>query len=293
MLVLALVLGACSSSSLPKDPTDAMRALLPGRTALSGFTLKDTAVVYERNTVWDHLGQQAEIYLNNGIDKLSTATYVAANSAQSLTVDLMMFQEPVNAFTMYALNRKPEAQFLDIPTEGYLLGDTLAFLKGKYVGKIWSSGNVANDDLEKAARTISEKITDTSTAIPEQLALFPAEGRVAHSESKLLRNQDHHEETPEFYGCQYVENSDTITLYFMLNSRIGLSTATETFLGNSGSIDEWLMEGQYQSLAGKHPDRGAVFCAQHEGTLAVVTGYTDRKAANALVERLFSRVSGQ
>ncbi len=49
-----------------------MRVLLPGRTALSGLTLKDSAIVYERNTVWDYLGQYAETYLNNGFDKLST-----------------------------------------------------------------------------------------------------------------------------------------------------------------------------------------------------------------------------
>ncbi len=290
LLISVLILGACTSSTTPKDPMDAMRVLLPGRTALSGLTLKDTAVVYERNTVWDYLGQYAETYLNNGFDKLSTGTYVSADNSKSLKVDIMLFQEPINAFTMYAWRRNPAGKFLDLPEDAYILGDTLAFLNGKYVGKIQRNGNVADDDLLKTAKLIIDKFTDTLSALPRQLDAFPAEGKVAHSELKLPRTQDRFDETPEFFGCQYLVNADTITLYFMLNSQIGISIATESFLGKEGKIDEWLMEGQYQSLTGTHPENGPVFCAQQGGTLAVVTGYSDSQNARALVEQFFQSI---
>lgn len=290
-LVLTLVLGACSSSSSPKDPMDALRVLLPGRTALSGLALQDSVIAYERNTVWDHLGQQAELFLNNGLDKLATATYTASDNSGSIKIELILFQEPVNAFTMYSLHRNPAARFVEISSEAYILGDTLAFLKGRYLGSILRTGNVGDAALEKAAIMISDDISDTSVAFPFQLSKLPAEGRIPHSEFLLPRDQEQHEETPEFYGCQYVVNGDTVTLHFMLNSQVGISTATGTFLGKQGSIDEWLMEGQYQSLVGMHPDRGFIFCAQQEGTLAVVTGFTDRKDAKALVERLFQSIS--
>ncbi len=202
----------------------------------------------------------------------------------------MLFQEPINAFTMYALHRNPAGKFLDLPEDAYILGDTLAFLKGMYVGRIQRRGDVTDDDLLKTAKLMIDKFTDTLSAIPKQLALFPAEGRIAHSELKLPRTQDRFDETPEFYGCQYLVNVDTVTLYFMLNSQIGISIATESFLGKEGKIDEWLMEGQFQSLTGTHPGHGPVFCAQQGGTLAVVTGYSDAQNAKALVERFFQSV---
>lgn len=289
LVVLALV--ACSSPSLPKDPMDAMRVLLPGRTALSGLALKDSASVFERNSVWDHLGQQAEISLNNGLDKLSTGTYTSSDKSKSLTVDLILFQEPVNAFTMYSLRRNPKARFLDIGEEAYILGDTLGVLKGKYYGRIQRSGSIPDSDLEKAARMIADKIIDTVSAYPEQLKTLPAEGQVPHSVFMLARTQDRAEEVPEFYGCQYVENSDTVTLYFMLNSRVGISTATETLLGKDGRVDQWLMEGEYQSLVGLHPSLGPFFCAQDGNTLAAVNGYSDLKNAKSLVERFFQGVA--
>ncbi len=291
LLISALILSACSSSSTPKDPMDAMRVLLPGRTALSGFTLKDSAVVYERNTVWDYLGQYAEIHLNNGFDKLSTGTYNSADNSKSLKVDLMLFQEPINAFTMYALRRNPASRFLDIPEDAYILGDTLAFLKGMYIGRIQRTGDVTDDDLRKTAKLVIDKITDTLSAIPKQIALFPAEGRVAHSELKMPRTQDRFDETPEFFGCQYLVSADTVTLYFMLNSKIGISIATESFLGKEGKIDEWLMEGPFQSLTGTHPGHGPVYCAQRGETLVAVTGYSDVQNAKALAERFYQSVA--
>lgn len=287
ILISVLAFVACSSPSLPKDPMDAMRALLPGRTDLSGLTLKDTATVFERNTVWDHLGQRAELNLNNGLDKMSTGTYTSSDGSRSLTVDLILYQEHVNAFTMYALQRNPLARFLDIPEETYILGDTLGFLKGRYYGRILRSGGVPDSELEKAAKMIADKIIDSVSAFPKQLDVLPAEGKVPHSEFMLARTQDRAEEVPEFYGCQYIENADTVTLYFMLNSRVGISTVTETLLGKEGRVDQWLMEGQYQSLVGLHPTLGTTFCAQNGSTLAAVSGYSDLKNAKSLVERFF------
>ena len=291
MFILAFALAACSSSSLPKDPMDAMRALLPGRTALDGLTLKDTAIVFERNTVWDYLGQHAEMNLNNGLDKMSTGTYKSSDNSMLLTIDLILFQEHVNAFTMYALKRSPEARFLDISEEAYILGDTLGFLKGKYYGRIQRTGNVPDSELEKAARLITDKIVDSVSAFPTQLEILPEQGRVPHSEFMLVRTQDRAEEVPEFYGCQYVENADTVKLYFMLNSRIGISTVTETLLGKDGLVDQWLMEGQYQSLVGLHPSIGSIFCAQNGSALAAVSGYSDLKNAKSLVERFFQSLA--
>ncbi|MGB5107884.1 MAG: DUF6599 family protein [Candidatus Zixiibacteriota bacterium] len=287
--ILALL--ACSSTREPENPMDAMRSLLPGKSSLSGLALKDSAIAYERNTVWDYLGQSSEVFLNNGLDKVALGNYVSSDNSRAIAIELVLYREPVNAFTMYSLYRNPAGRFVEVPTEGHLIADTLRFIKGSYVGRIVRSGEIPDDNLIRAAKMISDKITDTTNAFPPQLALFPAEGRIPHSETLHLRDQARHDELPEFYGCKYIVEGDTMTLYFLLNSRVGLPTATETFIGQKGNIDNWLMDGTNQSMVGKHPDFGAVFCSIDKGTLAVITGFSDRKNAQALAERFLQNLS--
>ena len=291
LVALAWTVSACSTSSEPDNPMDAMRSLLPGKSSLSGLSLKDSTSAYERNTVWDYLGQTSEMFLNNGLDKVSLGNYVSSDNDRSIKIELVLYHESVNAFTMYSHFRNPAGRFVEVPTEGHLIGDTLRFIKGSYVGKIVRTGEIPDDNLIRAAKMISDKITDTTNAFPAKLALFPAEGRIPHSETLHLLDQARHDELPEFYGCQYVVEGDTMTLHFLLNSRVGLPTATETFIGQKGTIGDWLMDGTNQSMFGNHPDYGSVYCSIDKGTLAVVTGFNDRKNAQVLAQRLFQSLA--
>ncbi|MCC6963032.1 MAG: hypothetical protein IT585_07250 [candidate division Zixibacteria bacterium] len=287
VLVSGLVLFGCSGGSTPENPPDSLRSLLPGKTALPGLELKDTLKIYERNTVWDHLSSMAEVYLNNGLDKLASGTY--ASGANQLRIDLMTFRTPLDAFTMFAYHRVPPTRHVDVGQVGYLLADTLGFIKGSYVGRLIRSGSVSDDVVIEAAQMIAEKISDT-TSLPAEFAEFPSADRLPFTESHWIRDQEQREEPFDFFGAQYVIAGDTMTLHLRFNSVIGLPTATEAFIGDQGKVEEWLMLPGKQGLFGNHPNWGNIYCTADAGTLVVVTGYSDRKSAQTLADRFIAGV---
>ncbi len=285
VLVLGLVLSGCSGGSTPQNPPDALRSLLPGKTALSGLELRDTLRIYERNTVWDHLSSIAEVYLNNGLDKLASGMYASGDN--QLRIDLMTFRSPLDAFTMFTYHRVPPTRPIEAGQVGYLLADTLGFIKGSYVGRLVRSGSVSDETVIEAARMIADKISDT-TSLPAEFAQFPAEDRLPFTETHWIRDQEQREEPFDFFGAQYVIAGDTMTLHLRFNSVVGLPTATEAFIGDQGKVEEWLMLPGMQGLFGNHPGWGNIYCTADAGTLVVVTGYSDRKSAQTLADRFIA-----
>lgn len=284
VLSLLFIVTSCSNGSSQGGSSDEVGGLLPGANELSGLTLKDSLRIYPRNTVWDYFSSYAETELNNGLDKLATATY--SSGGNSLTIDVIHYREPINAFTMYSLYRRPDAEFFDIPFESHIYADTLRLLKGDYVARIVRQGDVPKETMVEAARLIANKIVDTTQIVPPVFARFPQENVIPHSEAVRVRDQLSYLEFPNFYSRKYTAGSDTLSLYIMSTTN-GLPIATEEFIGQDGKVDEWLMTGQYHSLVGHHPNRGNVYCAFKDETLVVVTGFTNQKDAQALVEEAF------
>ncbi len=292
-LFLILAIAGCSGSSAPKTQSSDLRQVLPKQNILNDLVLRDTAKIYDRSTVWDHLSQQAEIFLNNGLDTLATGIYASSDNSRSLKIEVIEFMEPINAFTMFAMNRNSTTKTISDLPRSYITGDMLCFLKGSHLGRFERIGDIGDDQLIETASMVYQAIVDSTDSWPRHLVLFPPEGRIPNTETLRPLDQMDHEEFPEFFGCQYVVADDTMRLYFMVNSAIGLTTATDEFIGDRGTVDEWLMEGEIQSLVGSHPDHGAVLCAIDRQTLAVVTGYSDIGKAKALAARFFQRLPKQ
>lgn len=290
---VVVLLAACSKSEKTETaqvgqvPVDAMRTLLPGRSDIDDLTLKDSTTLYDRNTVWDYLSQRSELYLNNGMVELAAGTYVSGGS-DSLKIEIIRYSETVYAFAMFAYHRTLRSRILDIPTESYLLGDTVAVLKGHFEARLVRFGKIEDETLIETAKSIADKITDKANALPPQLQLFPAEGKIAHTEDLHIMDVFERTEFPEFFGCQYVVNGDTLKFLFMVRAEGGLATATDAYIGEKGTVSEWLMEGPISSLIGTSAEFGTVYCGSKDSNLVVVTGYEDLKNAKEITARFFS-----
>lgn len=298
LVFAAFALASCSKSEktevaqVSQEPADAMRTLLPGNTAIDDLTLRDSTTLYDRNSVWDYLSQRSEIYLNNGLVELAAASYVS-EGPDSVKIEIVRFSETVYAFAMFAYGRKLSAKILEIPVESYLIADTLSVLKGHFVARLVRFGNVEDETLIDAAESISDKITDTANPLPPQLALFPPEGRIPHTEDLHIMDVFERSEFPEFFGCAYVINGDTLRFHFMVKSETGLALATDAYIGEKGTVTEWLMDGSISSLVGTNPEFGTVFCGEMQTNLVAVTGFEDLKNAKEIAAKFYAGLPKQ
>ncbi len=273
---------ACAGESIPADPKDAMRSLLPGKSGISGLTLRDSARVYTRANIWDRLSQVAEPYLNNEFEQMAHAVY--ASGADSLRIDISRFRSSLSAFAVFAWHRTPASRFVDVGAEAYILGDTVALIEGTHTARLIRYGDLAEDKLLSAARIVAERIQDT-TALPVQLSWFAPEGRIPHYEAFWLRDQEQRQEPFDFFSAMYAVDNDTMFFYFRTDSFMGIATATEFFVGQSGSVEQWLLDGGTNAMIGTHPEFGRVYYLASGTTLVGVTGFANEAAAKNLVAR--------
>lgn len=288
-LVVSLIFTfwGCSRESIPADPMAATRSLLPGKSALSGLALKDSSIVYTRANIWDRLSMVAEPYLNNGFERMAHAVYAAG--ADSVRIDISVFRSPLDAFAIFSWQRALPSRFVDVGAEAYLLGDTLGLIEGSHVARLIRYGDIGDDRLIAAARMVAERIQDTA-ALPIQLSWFPAEGKIPHHESFWLRDQEQRQEPFDFFGAMYEVEGDSMFLYFRTDSFMGIATATEFFVGQSGSIEQWLMDNGVSSMVGTHPDFGSVYYLTSGTTLVGVTGFENQSAAKQLIARFLEHL---
>ena len=149
-------------------------APLPGNPTAQG-----AASFYGPDNLYQYMDGGADVYL---LYDFQVLLHQDLKSGQAeLAVDIFDMGNPEDAFGMYAAERTPGYNFLDIGVEAYRNEGILNFLQDRYYIKLAGFGPGSDDLLEKIARVISERIGGAQS-IPPLLEKIPQEHRVKHSE---------------------------------------------------------------------------------------------------------------
>lgn len=134
---------------------------------------------YAADNLYKYLDGGADVYLLYDFQVLLHQDFKSGQA--DLTVDIFDMGSTEDAFGMYAAERAPGYNFLDIGTEAYRNEGILNFLQDRYYIKLAGFGPGSDDLLEKFARVLSERIAGTRS-FPPLLEKIPREHRVKHSE---------------------------------------------------------------------------------------------------------------
>ena len=149
-------------------------APLPGNPTAQG-----AASFYGPDNLYQYMDGGADVYL---LYDFQVLLHQDLKSGQAeLAVDIFDMGNSEDAFGMYAAERAPGYNFLDIGVEAYRNEGILNFLQDRYYIKLAGFGPGSDDLLEKIARVISERIGGAQS-IPPLLEKIPQEHRVKHSE---------------------------------------------------------------------------------------------------------------
>ncbi len=175
-IAAAAWIGTAAALASPPDMTQ----FLP---ELDGWTKEGEPSLYTPDNLFEYIDGAADLYLSYAFEELAMASY-AGGGKRSLTVEIYRHSDLRDAFGIYSQERPRDGRFVAIGTEGYCDTGVLNFFHGPYYVKV--TGFYVGEDDEKTLAAAAEDVArrlGKDAAFPEVLACFPAEGKIAHSES--------------------------------------------------------------------------------------------------------------
>jgi hypothetical protein len=221
------LVGASASEGIPSDQLardkETLRTLLPKETESAGWKGASSPEFFEPENLWEYINGQAEVYLDYGLKLVLTTDYTSLDSSSSMAVEIYQMQSPDHAFGIYAAERSPDDNFINMGVQGYLAEDVLNFWKGHYYVKLTSfqRSSDTKEILMRLAAVIANKI-EGSYSEPELFACFPEKNRVKLSERFIPKN---------FLGQRFLKNG------YQVEYKNG-GSSYQVFLVNNASRQE-------------------------------------------------------
>ncbi len=182
----------------------------------AGFETVSKIEVYNSKNLYEKINGKAPFYIESGFEKLSTQRFVSEND-QSLWMEAFIYDMAAvrNAFSVYSLQRRPEAESFAPMRFAYKTGNALYFAHGKYYIELIgaSESGVLFRAIAEVARKIRANLSiDYDTAIDE-LALFPQENLVPGSIRLYQANAFGFEGLTNTFTAKYQLGNEAVTAF--------------------------------------------------------------------------------
>jgi hypothetical protein len=181
VLVCSLAFAADES---PVETANVAR-LLPA--SLAGWTAESETKTFTKDTIFNHINGEAEIFFPYGFAAAATANYTSAQ-AEGLRVQADVYEmgSPLDAFGIYSNYRYPQLDFIEIGCEGYVSTTQLVFYQDCFLVKLTASdaGDDTRDRL-KALATAIQKLMPAPPVCPDALTMLQIEDVIPKTESYI------------------------------------------------------------------------------------------------------------
>lgn len=157
--------------------------LLPAPGFHPGWIADGAPETFTRDTLYEHINGEAELYLPYGLDSAAAGYYKAGERSKvGLAIDIYRMGSPLDAFGIYSNYRNPEGETVQVGVEGEISPTQLLFFQDRYFVRINSSGREppAREAILACAQAVSEKLPPSSW--PQELALIQAPGIASRTE---------------------------------------------------------------------------------------------------------------
>lgn len=138
-----------------------MENLLPAYGCAQGWALMDKVALFDKDTLFDHINGEAELYFPYGFDMLASATYMnRKNSEVWIVADVYRMASVLDAFGIYSNYRKADAASVTVGAEGFVSSSQLMFYQDRYFVRLQVTGatSLGQDVFFACARSVSEKL---------------------------------------------------------------------------------------------------------------------------------------
>jgi hypothetical protein len=185
-----------------------MESLFPKNLA-DDWTLREAPETYTKETLFEHIDGQADLFLQYGFEKSVFAVYRKVNSSDDkIDADIYDMGNSLQAFGAFSRFRQEEKP-AGIGLDSYLDDRYAIFYKGKYFVVLQATDSIPSA-LKQLAQGIASKITDNS-ASPKEIGYFPKSGLIPGSIEYYANGLLGHDYLKRGFKASYVRKDQTKT----------------------------------------------------------------------------------
>jgi hypothetical protein len=205
-----------SGLSPQKPQANSLQTTL-GTLTPTGFETLSEPQMYTEENLYEKINGKAPLYIESGFRKLFTQRFVSKDD-QSLWMELFLFDMGTtkNAFSVYSIQRRPDAEALQTMQFAYKTTNALYFAIDKYYVEL--VGSADSQDLLEAMLAIADKIPERLAVAKDteiaELKLFPQENIVPDSFKLYSAGAFGFEGLTGLFTAQYIFDNDSLTAFF-------------------------------------------------------------------------------
>jgi hypothetical protein len=188
IILFLLVLLICPQSAYAAEPK--IEKLLPLKQCAQGWMIDGGVKLFDKETLFDHIDGEAELYFPYGFEALAAAVYARkGNPEEAITMDVYRMGSLLDAFGIYSNYRRSDAEPVSIGAEGFITPTQLMFYQGRFFVRIQASsaGGLDRNIFTACARSVSEKI-HSNPGQPREVVWLRVPQAVLHSERYIAKS---------------------------------------------------------------------------------------------------------
>lgn len=219
--------GAAAASTAPAAPVKGqpLEIALPGTKPLA-----DTEF-YNADNLFEKIDGRSPAYQNYNVQQLRCRSF-GVNAASGSYVDVYeyRFDNPVDAFGMFSLERDPKGQGLDFAPDGYLSGTGYFFRQGAVYVQILAS-DTKPETLALAlaiAQNRAKELPADDTGLAGRRSL-PAAGLITDSVAYVPENAQGQSALKDVFQAKYKFNGAELPFFIMVAKPEDTAAAWKTF----------------------------------------------------------------
>jgi hypothetical protein len=213
-LAAALVLISPAPAQGQARPAGAEIASLVPK--LPGWTLAEAPRSFFPNDLFEYIDGAAESFLGYDFRELTVADYEKKGTSVTLTLEIYDMGLPVNAFGIFSAERYPENRPVSLGDLGYVEGEALNFLDGRFYVKMLAFG--LGPETEAALTAFGTKVAGSIKSgggLPPLVRAFPKDNLVARSEKYIKKNFMGYEFLHDGYVASYTSGGKELEAFFI------------------------------------------------------------------------------
>jgi len=167
-----------------------MEKAMPAPACVEDWILDGNVTLYDKDTLFDRINGESELYFPYGFDKLAFGRYVNRQNPQvAIDADIYRMGSFLDAFGMFSNYRKKDDADIIMGAEGTVSSSQLFFYQDRFFVRLQVTGTTSmnQDILLTCARAISRNLPQT-TGRPKELDLLMVPGVIKKSERYIAQS---------------------------------------------------------------------------------------------------------